>query len=103
VGIFVAGLTLAAYRIKFNRIIIFNVLFKSLVQPTLMIGVLFILGVKGIFASEAIILCVLPSAVLPVLLAIRYQLYESEASSTLILTSIAIIVTVPLFVSLIGI
>ena len=103
VGIFVAGLTLAAYRIKLGRFIIFNVLFKSLIQPTLMIGIIFILGVKGIFASEAIILCVLPSAVLPVLLATRYQMYESEASSTLILSSIAIIATVPLFLWLIGV
>ena len=102
VGIFVAGLTLAAYRIKLNNIIIFNVLLKSLVQPTLMIVIILILGVKGIFANEAIILCVLPSAVLPVLLAIRYQMYESEASSTLILTSVTIIVTVPLYVWLIG-
>jgi malonate transporter and related proteins len=102
VGIFVAGLTLAAYRIKLNYIIIFNVLLKSLVQPTLMIGIILILGIKGIFANEAIILCVLPSAVLPVLLAIRYQIYESEASSTLILTSVTIIVTVPLYVWLIG-
>jgi malonate transporter len=103
VGIFVAGLTLAAYRIKISRIIIFNVLLKSLIQPTLMIGIIAILGVKGIFASEAIILCVLPSAVLPVLLATRYQIYESEASSTLILTSIAIIVTVPSFAWLVGV
>jgi malonate transporter and related proteins len=102
VGISVAGLTLAAYRIKLNYIIIFNVLLKSLVQPTLMTGIILILGIKGIFANEAIILCVLPSAVLPVLLAIRYQIYESEASSTLILTSVIIIVTVPLYVWLIG-
>jgi predicted permease len=102
VGIFVAGLTLSAYHIKLNHIIIFNVLLKSLVQPTLMIGIILILGVKGIFANEAIILCVLPSAVLPVLLAIRYQIYESEASSTLVLTSVAIVTTVPLYVWLIG-
>jgi predicted permease len=60
------------------------------------------LGVKGIFANEAVILCVLPSAVLPVLLAIRYRMYESEASSTLILTSVSVIGTVPLYVWLIG-
>ncbi|MGB7882582.1 MAG: AEC family transporter, partial [Nitrososphaeraceae archaeon] len=82
VGIFVAGLALAVHRIKLNRIVIFNVLLKSLVQPTLMIGIISMLGVKGIFANEAVILCVLPSAVLPVLLAIRYRMYESEASST---------------------
>lgn len=102
VGIFVAGLALAAKRIKLNRIVIFNVLLKSLAQPTLMIGVIFMLGVKGTFANEAVILCVLPTAVLPVLLAIRYQMYESEASSTLILTAVAIIVTVPFYLWLIG-
>lgn len=102
VGIFVAGLALALHRIKLNRLVIFNVLLKSLVQPTLMIGIISLLGVKGIFANEAVILCVLPSAVLPVLLAIRYHLYESEASSTLILTSVSIIGTIPLYVWLIG-
>ncbi len=60
------------------------------------------IGLKGTFANEAVILCVLPFAVLPVLLAIRYQICESEASSTLILTSVAIIVTVPFYVWLIG-
>lgn len=102
VGIFIAGLTLAVYKIKLNRVIIFNMLLKSIIQPTFMIGIILLLGVQGLFANEAIILCVLPSAVLPVLLATRYQVYESEASSSLILTSVAIIVTVPLYVWLIG-
>ncbi|MGA7369205.1 MAG: AEC family transporter [Nitrososphaeraceae archaeon] len=95
-------MALAVHRIKLNRIVIFNVLLKSLVQPTLMIGIIFMIGLKGTFANEAVILCVLPFAVLPVLLAIRYQICESEASSTLILTSVAIIVTVPFYVWLIG-
>jgi predicted permease len=67
-----------------------------------MIGIKLILGVKGIFANEATILCVTPSAVMPVLLAIRYRMYESEASSLLVLTSVAIVTTVPLYVWLIG-
>jgi predicted permease len=47
IGIFVAGLALAVYRIKLNRMVFFNVLLKSLVQPALMIGIIFILGLKG--------------------------------------------------------
>jgi hypothetical protein len=37
-------------------------------------------------------MCALPSAAVPVMLALNYHVYESEAASTMLLTTLAMIV-----------
>ena len=47
-------------------------------------------------AREAILICAIPTAVFPSLLAPRYDVYVSECASTLIFTTLAMIVTLSL-------
>jgi predicted permease len=95
-SIFLAGLIIAAYEIKFNNEVIGNALVKMIVQPILMAGVLTALGVASPLAREGIVICAIPTAVLATLLAPRYRLYETESSSTLVATALLMIGTLPI-------
>ena len=96
VSIFLAGLIIAAYKIKLNGEVIGNALVKMIAQPLLMALLVTVLGVANPLAREGILVCAIPTAVFAPLLAPRYRLYEVESSSTLVATALLIIVTLPI-------
>lgn len=102
VAVFVAGLIIAAYQVKVTVETAGNTLVKMIVQPALMAGLVLAFGIGKPLGSEAILLCALPTAVVPVMFALRYNVYEAEAASTLLLTTLAMIVVVPIAIALTG-
>ena len=96
VSIFLAGLIIAAYKLKLNGEVIGNALVKMIAQPLLMAVLVTVLGIANPLAREGILVCAIPTAVFAPLLAPRYRLYEVESSSTLIATALLIIVTLPI-------
>ena len=102
VAVFVAGLIIAAYQIKVTVETVGNTLVKMIVQPALMTLLVLGLGIGKPLGSEAILICALPTAVVPAMLALRYKVYEAEAASTLLLTTLAMIVTLPIAIALTG-
>jgi malonate transporter and related proteins len=102
VATFAAGLTLAAHRIVLNLEVTANTLLKMFVQPALMLALVFVLGIAAPIAREGIVICALPSAVMPTILSTRYRVYESEASSTLVFTALLMAVTMPIVILLTG-
>ena len=102
VALFASGLVSAAFKIKVDLEIIGNVVAKMILQPLCVAVIILIVGVSGPLAHEAILICAIPTAVFPSLLAPRYDVYVSECASTLILTTIVMIVTFPLALMLLG-
>jgi hypothetical protein len=102
VAVFVAGLIIAAYHVKVTVEIAANTLVKMIVQPLLMALLVMVFGIGKPLGGEAILICALPTAVIPVMLALRYKVYEAEAASTLLLTTLAMIVIVPIVIALTG-
>jgi predicted permease len=100
VAVFVAGLIIAAYHVKVTVEIAANTLVKMIVQPILMVLLVTAFGIGKPLGSEAILICALPTAVIPVMLALRYRVYEAEAASTLLLTTFTMIVVVPIVIAL---
>ena len=99
---FLTGLTLAVHALKLNYEVIFNSISKAIVQPLVMVGLVNLLNVSTPVAQEGIVICAIPTSVIGVILASRYRTYESEASSTLLLTAMMMIVTLPLTIALIS-
>ena len=95
-SIFLAGLIIAAYKIKLNGEVIGNALVKMIAQPLLMALLVTVLGVANPLAREGILVCAIPTAVFAPLLAPRYRLYEVESSSTLVATALLIVITLPI-------
>ena len=100
VALFVAGLILAAYRVKLTPEIFGNVSIKMLVQPALMALLVSALAIAKPTGTEAILICSVSTAVMCPMLAVRYKVYEAEAASTFLLTTVAMIVTVPIAIAL---
>jgi hypothetical protein len=103
VAVFVAGLIIAAYHVKLTVEIAANTLVKMIVQPALMALLVMGFGIGKPLGSEAILICALPTAVIPVMLALHYKVYEAEAASTLLLTTLTMIVVVPVVIALTGV
>jgi hypothetical protein len=102
VAVFVAGLIIAAYHVKVTVEIAANTLVKMIVQPVLMALLVMAFGIGKPLGSEAILICALPTAVIPVMFALHYKVYEAEAASTLLLTTLTMIVVMPIVIALTG-
>jgi malonate transporter len=102
VALFVSGLILAASQVKVTVEIAGNTLVKMIVQPVLMGLLVTAFHIGKPLSNEAILLCTLPSAVVPAMFALHYHAYQSEAASTLLLTTLAMIVVLPMAIALTG-
>jgi malonate transporter and related proteins len=95
VSLFVGGLLLAAYSLRFNSAVALDVTLKSLIQPALLFGLIALLGTPNPLGREGVVAVALPSAVLAPMLAARYKTYETEAGSTMLLTTVLMMFVVP--------
>lgn len=102
VSLFAAGLIIAAYKVSVNAEIIGNVIGKMIAQPLFAVFLVALFAVKEPLARETILMCAIPSSAFAVLLAPRYNAYETEAASTLVLTSFAMIAVMPIAIILTG-
>jgi malonate transporter and related proteins len=100
VSLFVAGLILAAFRVTLTPEIFGNVGWKMIVQPLFMVLLVAALAIAKPLGAQAILICSFGSAVVSPMLAVRYKVYEAEAASTLLLTTFAMVVVVPLAIVL---
>lgn len=97
-----AGLILAAYQVNVTAETAGNTLAKMIVQPVLMALLVVAFGILKPLGSEAILISALPTAIVCPMLALRYKVYEAEAASTLLLTTLAMIVVLPIAIALTG-
>ena len=91
-----------AESVHFSGEIFGNVAVKMIAQPLVMAGLVVVLAVAPPLSREAILMCAIPTSAFSTLLAPRYGVYEDEAASTLVLTTIAMIVVMPLAIALTG-
>jgi malonate transporter and related proteins len=99
VGLFSSGLIIAAYRAKVTAESLGNTALKMVVQPVLMGLLVMVLGVAKPLGTQGVVMCALPTAALPVMLALSYHVYESEAASTMLLTTLAMIINTPIAIA----
>lgn len=102
VSIFLAGLIISCYKLEINREIIGNTLVKMVAQPILMAGLVTVFAIANPLARESILICAIPSSVLAPLVAPRYHVYEKESAATLIVTSLSMVITLPIAIWLTG-
>jgi malonate transporter and related proteins len=101
-ALFVAGAAIAAHKIRLNAEIFTNIALKMLAQPALYFALAMIFRVIQPYANEGFLLTLLPSGFISLQLAVRYKTYVSEAGSTLALSTLALVVTLPIGIYLIG-
>jgi malonate transporter len=95
VALFVTGLILSAQRINLGPNVLSGTLLKNVLHPLLAFGLILALPMDRDTARAALLLCALPSGFFGVLFGLRYGLESPVAGSTLIVSSLASIVTLP--------
>jgi malonate transporter and related proteins len=92
-ALFVTGVILSAQNVLFSRNVISGAILKNVVHPLLALGLILALPMDRDTARAALLLCALPSGFFGVLFGLRYGKDSHEAGSTLIISSLASIVT----------
>jgi predicted permease len=100
VAVFTVGLTLAAHAFHFSKVVILGALARITVQTSVLFALLHLLHVQGPFAREALVCCSFPLATAVVLFAAKYKAMEAESASMLLLSTLSLVVTVPVTLAL---
>jgi len=98
VAVFTVGLTLAAHAFHLSRTVLLGTLGRITVQTAVLFALLHLLHVESPFAREALVCCSFPLATIVVLLAAKYKSMESESASALLLSTLSLVVTVPIII-----
>jgi malonate transporter and related proteins len=102
VALFLTGLILSAQRIELGPNVLSGALLKNVLHPLLAVGLVLALPMDRDTARAAVPLCALPSGFFGVLFGLRYGLNSRVAGSTLIVSSLASIATLPVALILTG-
>ena len=95
VAVFSVGLVLAAYPVRLSPAVFAGSMARIAVQTATLFVLLHLLLVKSPFSREALVCCSFPLATLVVLFAARYKAAQSETASMLLISTLALAVTVP--------
>jgi predicted permease len=101
VSLLCLGLIMSSVPLKLSREVWGNLGLKLLLQPALMIAAIVLFGAKGIYAQQMILLAALPSATIPAMFANEAGAYQSEAATTILVSTALSIITFPFAIYLI--
>jgi len=102
VALFVAGLIVAARKVVLNREIGAIAALKMIAQPAIFFPLALAFGVKPPSLYEGLLLTALPTGPMGILLATKYKMYESEASSAMAVTMLLMLISLPICLYLTG-
>jgi len=100
VAVFTVGLTLAAHAFHLSKAVVLATLGRITVQTAVLFALLHLLHVQSPFAREALVCCSFPLATIAVLLAAKYKAMEAESASALLLSTLSLVVTVPIIIAI---
>jgi malonate transporter len=100
VAVFTVGLTLAAHAFHLSKAVLLATLGRITVQTAVLFALLRLLHVQSPFAREALVCCSFPLATIVVLLAAKYKAMEAESASALLLSTLSLVVTVPIIIAI---
>lgn len=102
VSLFCLGLIMSADKLKMSTEVWTNLGLKLFIQPALMFGAMVVVGRHGVFAQQMILLSALPSATIPAMFANQAGAYQSEASTSILVSTLLSVLTFSAAIYLIG-
>jgi predicted permease len=101
VSLLCLGLIMSSVPLKLSGEVWGNLGLKLFIQPALLIAAILLLGVQGVYAQQMILLCALPSATIPAMFANEAGAYQSEAATSILVSTLLSILTFPVAIYLI--
>ena len=99
-ALFLTGLILSAQPLRIPLGAAFGVLFKNFVQPAIMFLLLLLFHLHGDIARQALLLSAIPAGFFGTVFGARYGVSSPDASSTLVLSTVLSIGTIPVAIVL---
>ena len=99
-ALFLTGVILSAYPLRMSAGVTCGVLLKNVVQPAIAFGLILLFRQHGEIAREAFLLAAVPAGFFGTVFGARYGVSSRDASSTLVLSTVASIVTLPIAIQL---
>jgi malonate transporter and related proteins len=95
VAVFAVGLVLASHPVRLSPGVFAGSLARITVQSAALFALRHLLHVSSPFARESLVCCSFPLATVVVLFAARYKAAQSETASMLLISTLALAITVP--------
>ncbi len=102
VALFASGIILAGYSITLSRPVISLVFIKNVVQPGVVCLGMLALGYKDPILGQTVVTTALPAVAIVVMLAVQYRTAIPEAASALLISTFGSLITMSLFIWLVG-
>lgn len=93
VSLLCLGLIMSSEKLKMSGEVWSNLGLKLFIHPVLMFAATVVLGTHGLYAQQMILLCALPSATIPAMFANQTGAYQSEAATSILVSTVLSIVT----------
>ena len=93
VSLLCLGLIMSSVKLKLSNEVWANLGLKLLIHPALMFAATVLLNVHGLYAQQMILLCALPSATIPAMFANEAGAYQSEAATSILVSTVLSLVT----------
>ncbi len=100
VAVFTVGLTLAAHAFHLSKVVVLGTAGRITLQTAVLFLLFQALHTTGPFAREALVCCSFPMATAVVLFAAKYRAMEAESASILLLSTVSLLITVPVTIAL---
>lgn len=102
VALFSVGAVLFAQKVRISRAVMVNVLSKNILLPLIVFGLMHLVGVPLPSLNLVTIMLAIPTASICVILAVEYRVGEQEMASTLLVSTLASMLTMAGFFWLIS-
>lgn len=101
-GLFLTGLMLSAQAIRVDSDVVLGTVFKNLLQPLLVFGLVRVFGIPPSIGAQAVLLSAIPSGFFGLVFGAGSNLRPPVAGSTLVVSSLCSIVTLSIAISLLA-
>jgi malonate transporter len=101
VALFFLGLYLSGIKPNINWEVLFSVFVKNIVQGAIILGVGLGLGLQGDLLKSAFIIGILPTATANPALAVALNIYEEEAASTVMVSTVLSLITMAIGIAVV--
>lgn len=99
-ALFLTGVILSARKLKINGIVIMGAVLKNIVQPFIGWGIGLALGLDPVVMAAGVLLLALSAGFFGVVFGARYGVQSPDAEGTLLVSTAAFIITIPVFIML---
>ena len=100
VALFASGIILFYQKIALNLPVITSVVFRNIIVPLALWGILLLTGLPHELVEESVITMAIPVASIVIILAVEYHIAEKEMASTLFVSTVISFITIAGFMLL---